>query len=302
MKVRFLSSVPCALTLGGEYFGTTDSFDRATEINPKDNLFACFSPQSALPLGVFINERLFFSPPDGIEVYLLRDGAAIYAKDFPARSFDVKIVAQERFAGDLATVYEQGSAYLSLETAAGFFIAALNGHYESATIKKTDGLFFIEGENRLSVFNSHGEKLFDKEIARYRVENGTLKIYDPSYRAKSKATEEIGNEESDFEEYALTESGCYLVKKRATAISYGHAAHDFFESRRKGTDVSPFLTEELAEKADELSLFLGKYEKVFPCEDENECGVLRKRGERIYEADYYRITLNDGKISDVTKL
>ena len=76
MKIRFLSSVPCALTIGGEYFGITDDFERFAEISLKDNLFACFSPQNALPLGVFLNDRLFFSPPEGVEAYLLRDGAA----------------------------------------------------------------------------------------------------------------------------------------------------------------------------------------------------------------------------------
>ena len=138
MKIRFLSSVPCALTIGGEYFGITDDFERFAEISLKDNLFACFSPQNALPLGVFLNDRLFFSPPVGVEAYLLRDGAALYARDFPPRSSEVRITAQERFVSDLITVYFQGGLHVSLETAKGFSVAPLAHYYEHATIKKRD--------------------------------------------------------------------------------------------------------------------------------------------------------------------
>ena len=143
MKLRFLSSVPCCLTVDGKYYGVTDGFDRFAEISLKDNLFACFTPQNALPLGVFLNENLFFSPPEGVEVYLLRDGAAVYARSFPPRSFDTRVVAQERFVADLITVYFQGALYISLETAAGFYISHLPLRYETARIKKHGGLYFI---------------------------------------------------------------------------------------------------------------------------------------------------------------
>ena len=123
MKVRFLSSVPCALTVGGKYYGVTDGFERFAEITLKDNLFACFSPQNALPLGVFLNENLFFAPPEGVYVCLLRDGAAVYARSFPPRLSETRIVAQERFVADLITVFFQGSLCISLETSAGFYIS-----------------------------------------------------------------------------------------------------------------------------------------------------------------------------------
>ena len=166
MKIRFLSSVPCALTIGGEYFGITDDFERFAEISLKDNLFACFSPQNALPLGVFLNDRLFFSPPEGVEAYLLRDGAALYARDFPPRSSEVRITAQERFVSDLITVYFQGGLHVSLETAKGFSVAPLAHYYEHATIKKRDGLFFIEGNNALCIFNARGKNFSTEKFFR----------------------------------------------------------------------------------------------------------------------------------------
>lgn len=181
MKIRFLSAVPCALSIGGAYCGITDTFDRYADIRLKDNLFACFSPQNALPLGFFLNESLFFSPPEGVEVYLLRDGASVYAKDFPSRSPDVRIVAQERFLSDLATVYLQGKVYLSIETDGGFFVQPLSARYESARIEKRNGLFFIEGKDALCIFNARGKKLFDEEIDAYSYESDLLKAQLPLY-------------------------------------------------------------------------------------------------------------------------
>ena len=87
MKIYFLSSRPCALMLGGVYFGMTDSFERFAEIEPKDNVFAEFIPEGALPVGFFITEKLRFSPPQGCEIYILRDGVAVYARDFPPSDF-----------------------------------------------------------------------------------------------------------------------------------------------------------------------------------------------------------------------
>lgn len=121
MKIYFLSSRPCALMLGGVFFGMTDTFERFAEIEPKDNVFAEFIPEGALPVGFFITEKLRFSPPEHCEVYILKDGIAVYASDFPPSDFSLKIVSQERFIDNLVTVFRQGALQLSLETSKGFF-------------------------------------------------------------------------------------------------------------------------------------------------------------------------------------
>ena len=96
MKIYFLSSRPCALTVGGAYFGVTDTFERFAELSLKDNLYAQFSPQGALPIGVFLTEKLRTEPPENCEVYLLKDGAAIYAKDFPPADFTSNTAVRDR--------------------------------------------------------------------------------------------------------------------------------------------------------------------------------------------------------------
>ena len=48
MKIYFLSSQPCMLSLNGTFYGTTDSFERFAELNLSDRIFVKFSSSSAL--------------------------------------------------------------------------------------------------------------------------------------------------------------------------------------------------------------------------------------------------------------
>ncbi|MDD6995753.1 MAG: hypothetical protein SPH68_04380 [Candidatus Borkfalkiaceae bacterium] len=293
MKIRFLSSVPCCLCIDGKYSGVTDTFDRFDDVRLKDNLFACFTPQNGLPLGVFLNERLFFSPPEGVEAYLLRDGAAVYARDFPPRSPDTRVVAQERFAADLITVYFQGGLFVSFETPAGFYVSPLPLRYESARISKRGDLYFIEGKNALCVFNAQGKKIFDETVLSFSYESGTLRCVLPLHG---------GGNRTLSGEWALTNNDCYPISKTIEGnAKSAHRAYDFFENFRIGADVSAFLSRDLQEKIAQLRLFLGDFVYAFPCDNENECGVIRKKGERLFEADYYTAEFSEGVIVDFKK-
>ena len=73
MKIYFLSSRPCALTLNDAYFGITDGFERFAEISLKDKLFVRFSPENAQPVSFFLTENIRFDPPTGCDIYLLKD-------------------------------------------------------------------------------------------------------------------------------------------------------------------------------------------------------------------------------------
>ena len=95
MKVYFLSSRPCALTLNGAYFGTTDLFERFAEISLKEGIFVCFTPENAQPVSFFLTENIRFQPPKNCQVYLLGDAIALYAYHFPPTDFALRAVAQK---------------------------------------------------------------------------------------------------------------------------------------------------------------------------------------------------------------
>ena len=229
-----------------------------------------------------------------MEAYLLRDGAAVFARDFPPRSPDMRLVAQERFAADLITVYFQGGLFVSFETPAGFYVSPLPLKYENARLSKRGELYFIEGTNALCIFNARGKKIFDESVLSFSYDSGTLRCVLPLYG---------GGRRTLSGEWALTNSDCYLISKIIEGDAQSaHRAYDFFENFRIGADVSAFLSRDLQEKSAQLNLFLGNYVYAFPCDNENECGVLRKKGERLFEADYYTAEFSDGKIVDIKKM
>ena len=88
--------MPAALTVNGAYLGIVDGFERSAELALRDNLFVRFEPENALPISFFLTEQIRFSPPENCEVYLLKDGIAIYARDFPPNDCMLKPITQKR--------------------------------------------------------------------------------------------------------------------------------------------------------------------------------------------------------------
>lgn len=302
MKIYFLSSRPCALMLGGVYFGMTDTFERFAEIQPKDNVFVEFIPEGALPVGFFVTEKLRFSPPEHCEVYLLRDGIAVYARDFPPSDFSLKVIAQERFLNNLITVFRQGALQISLETEKGFFVSTLPSSFEPCSLRFESRLFFVEGQNALAVFNEEGKCVLSEKIISYKIENNTLIATLPLSDSRRRVAEC---------EWALTEEGCFQTafKIRQESINADDSEESklrdellpyaFFESVLIGADFTEMLSDELKGKAEHIKSFLGNFISVTLTEDANTCGLVRKKKERLYELQYFTAEVKNGKITDI---
>lgn len=299
MKIYFLSSRPCALMLGGVFFGMTDRFERFAEIEPKDNVFAEFIPEGALPVGFFLTEKLRFSPPEHCEVYLLRDGIAVYVRDFPPSDFSLKIIAQERFVGNLATVFRQGSVQLSLETAKGFSVSPLSDDFDPCSVQFESGLFFLRGQNALAVFTADGKCALNEQVTSFQIENNTLSATLPLSDSRHRRAECS---------WVLTEEGCFRTSFRIVETGEAGAEetvreellpYAFFESVLIGADFAQMLNGELREKADHIRAFLGDFCSVTLTKDPATCGLVRKKKDRLYELRYFTAVVRDGKIADI---
>ncbi len=299
MKIYFLSSRPCALMLGGVFFGMTDGFERFAEIEPKDNVFAEFIPEGALPVGFFITEKLRFSPPDHCEVYILKDGIAVFAKSFPPSDFSLKLVAQQRFRENLVTVFRQGDLQISIETSKGFFVAPLSPCFEPCKIFWEHGLFFVEGQGALAVFNAAGECVLNEKISEYRIENDVLSAVLPLSDSRGRFAECA---------WALTDDACFQTSFKVRQTDTGKdeetlrdelIPYAFFESVLIGADFSELLSDELKERAQHIKAFLGDFVSVVLTEQPNTCGLVRKKKERLFEVHYFTAEVKDGKIVDI---
>lgn len=295
MKIYFLSDRTCALRLGGLYFGSVDSFERFAQIDLSDNIFAEFIPENALPISFFITDEILHTPPRGCDVYLLRDALVLYAHDFPTSDLSLRPIAQISEQNCKATLFCQGGVQLSLQTPENFFIAYLPPSFCQAELFFTADLVFVKAENMLAIFNRSGEKLFMERVLDFSVDGNVLS-------ARLPLAESLGRIADCT--YALSEKEC----KRVSCVlsppkderKEDLFAFSFFESVLIGADLNEFLSDGLQPKADDLRAFLGDFTAILPTDEKDCCVLFYKKQEGLFEGKYFRLSLENGKITDIT--
>lgn len=303
MKTYFLSSKPCALTINDAFFGVTDLFERFAELRLADNLFLRFSPQDALPVGFFFNENIRFQAPQGVEVYFVKDGVALYVKDFPPIDYSLRPVAQNTDGDTAVTVFIQGNPQVSIQTPTDFFNDTLPPSFAQCEITFTGGLIFLASPTQLAVYTRQGKRVFLETVRKYQIQNDTLTAVLPlndAWGREARCTytlHETGLMQTAFSiSQRLSKDGTH----NPATIQEELLAFAFFETVRIGGDFTAFLDEELQQKADSLRAFLGHFTAVIPTSEPNVCGLVKPVGERIFDTAYYTLTLKDGKICDIT--
>ncbi len=302
MKVYFLSSIPCALTLNGCYFGVTDMFERFAEVSLKEGVFAQFSPQDHLSVGCFLTENLRFSPPEGFEVYLLPDGICLYARDFPPRDFALKTHGQLREGDTLVTLFSQGELQLSIESAQGLFLARPPRALATAKIRFFGELVGLDGEHTLALYTKTGACVFCENVLSFSVDGNELiallplsdalgRVADCRYTLSAKSCVRT----AITLRQARTEKG----ETDAPSVAAALLPYAFFESVLLGLPFAHLLTPSLAQKADDLRAFLGDFVAVVPTRDTHVCGLVKRKGERLYEMTRYTVDVEGDKISDI---
>lgn len=296
MKIYFLSSLPCALTLNGVYFGITDSFERSAEVCLSDKIYAEFSPEGGLPIGFFITEKLRDTPPEGCEVYLLQDGLAVYARDFQKKDFTLRPIAQAREGNLLATVFWQGALQLTIESPKGFFNATLPPSFDPCTLSFHGDFLLIEGNCMLALYSLACKRLLLEKISDFSLTdntlNATLPLSDRLGRS-AKCVWELTQENCVLKEFTLLQAGA-CDEPPADLLAYA-----FFESFLIGGDFTLFLADELIADAENIRAFLGDFIAVTLTDKANVCGLVRRKKERLFEVDYFSVEIEKGKIVDV---
>ena len=295
MKIYFLSDRPCVLRLGGIHFGCVDNFERFAQINLSDRIFAEFVPENALPISFFITDELLRSPPRGCDVYILRDALVLYARDFPPADFSMRPIAQISEENCTATLFMQGQIHLSIQTPENFFIAHLPPPFCQAKLFFYENLLFVKTEKMLAIFNQSGERLFMEKVLSYSLENNVLSV-------KLPLVESLGRV-ADCK-YTLSPTECtrieYLLSQSRTERIEELFAFAFFESVLIGADITEFLSNEMQSKIDGIHTFLGDFCSVLPTETENCCALMYAKKEGLFEAKYFTLRVENGKITDIT--
>lgn len=300
MKIYFLSARPCALTLNGVFFGITDTFERSAEITLRDRVYAKFSPENAESIGFFITENIRTSPPEGCEVYLLPDGIAVYACDFPPVDLVLRPIAQARENELLITVFQQGRIQLAVESPDGFFNATLPPSFEKCEITLCAGVILLHSDHALAVFNKNCECMLMEQILSFSVSDNllsaTLPLSDSLGRVAECAWELSENActQTKFTLRQTAENGTVSESTREGLLAYA-----FFESVLLKADHRAFLSEALLPDAEKIVAFLGEFVAVTLTDKPNVCGLVRKKAERLFRVDHFTVEIENGKITDV---
>ena len=293
MKIYFLSSRPCALSVGGAYFGITDRFERFASVCLSDNLLITFTPENALPLSFFLNENIRFTAPAGVEVYLFKDAIALYARDFPLCDFTLRPIAQARENDLLVSVFKQGNLQVSFQSDKGFFVQPLRGDFEKCEISFHEQFIFLRAEKTLAVFTATGDKLFEETVESFTVENNELCAKIPiNENAYIQGTWQLLDG-------ACSQKTLSLVGQANTNTIDALLPYAFFESVRIGANIDAMLSEELLPEKEKILSFLDDFVFVSPTTDENTCALMRQKGERLFEASYFTAQVEHGKIVDI---
>ncbi len=297
MKIYFLSAQPCALRLNSVFFGITDTFERSIEVNLVDRVYIEFSPEGALPVGFFLTEQITVKPPEGCEVYLLEDGVAVYARTFPPSNFTLRPVAQLREGNLLATVFCQGNLQLSVESPKGFFNAYLPPSFDACTLSMYRGLILLKSETHLGVFSDDCRPLLIEQVLQFHVEEeklfATLPLSD-SHKRTADCTWILNENECTLTAFTLRQPA-----DGEQELPQALLAHAFFESILFKGDFAAFLSPELQPEAEKITAFLGDFVAVTLTDKPNVCGLVKRRGERLFSVENYAVHIEKGKIIDV---
>ncbi len=302
MKIYFLSSKPCALYVNDAYFGITDGFERFAEVSLKDKLFIRFTPENAQPISFFLTENIRFSPPQGCEVYLLRDGIAIYARDFPPVEHALKVIAQKREEQTLVTVFSQGRVQVSIETPDGFFIATLPPSFCVCEIIFACSLVLLRGGQQLAIFTFRGEQVFLETVREFSIDNDELSLTLPlsdSLGREARCVYRLHSEGCERTAFSLIQAQTREGERDGEKILHELLPYAFFESVLIGAEYENMLSDGLKEKAGDIRAFLGEFVAVLPTKEKSACALVKKKKERLYELAYYTVEITDGKISDI---
>lgn len=291
MKVFFLSEITCALTINGAYLGLVDHFERSVELDPANSLFCELSPSGDfLPVRFSLDEDFLISPPPQVQLYYTENAVAIYVCNFLRADQSLRVLWQKRFRDGLLTLVQQGKLQLYFGGINAKIIDLPDALSDCAAEETREG-YLLRGENAFALVSFDGELIVLSE--------GKILSCDGSLKAEVPFHDSLGHTALCEWKYGELVSCSVRTRFEPTEATFALA---LFESALIGADCAPFLAENLAPKAASLKEYLGDFRSVVLTGEHDKIGLVYERKERVFDVRYFRIEINDGKISNIKPL
>jgi len=260
MRVYFLSSRTAGLRLDGVYAGLIDGFERFFDMDENANVLAEVVPDgNAQPLNFFINDGFFKNPPDFCDVYLTGGDAVISIARYKSKDDGIKVVAQAKFGGGLATlIMNGGSPCLIVEGKTTESYTLAREFANARLIESAIGgypVLIAEGDKCLTVISESGKQVFYNPCESWEVgQKLTITVaFNTCAGCKARCTFVYDGNNMTLEESRTEET-------RTPPPDVLHFA--FFESVLTRADCAKYLCDELKERAHEFQSFLGDFVDV----------------------------------------
>lgn len=310
MRIYFISSRTAGLKLNGIYVGIIDSFERFFDMDESADVLAEVVPDAnAEPLNFFINGDFFKNPPEFADVYLTDGDAVISLTRYKEKDDGIKVIAQTRFSGGLATLIMNGGTPCLIVEGKTTETYTLSREFANATFTESSigGLpvLIVEGEKCLTVISESGKRVFynpcESWTAGQRLEITVAFSTCAGCRAHCAFS-------YDGNEMKLVESRTEETKKPDDEVL--HFA--FFESVLTRADCTKYLCEELKPRANDLTSFLGEFvdvsippEKFYSAHpdirapEKYAAGLIYPRSRNLFQIKYFAVEKQDGLITNI---
>ena len=288
MKVYFLSERLAALTLNGVYLGMIDGFERSVELDPNDGIYAEIAPAGCIPLRFCVDQDFLFAPPPNIRLYYSDNSVGVYAFGFVHEDQTLAVLSEEQLGGAHFTLYRQGGVYLRYEHGKTH-ILPLDDRFEKCEIKEINDGFLLTGAGAFVLLGRNGNVLVRSE--------GEVLEAGETLTAEIPFHDSMGHTVVSEWRGGELISSSIRAKRAPTEATYALA---LFECVNLGVDPAPYLHEKIRHKADSLKAFLGDYRSVVLTDSPHRVGLVYERKERVFDVRYYIVTLEDGKIANIT--
>ena len=291
MRVYFLSDLPCAFFVNGMHLGIVDGFERSVELATKAGVFCEFKAPGYAPVRFRFDEDFLFSPPEEVELYFRGGEVAVRIRGFVRADPSLRVVWQKHFAGCLLTLCVQGRIVLNFEGSRGFLQIPLPFAFETCTAGLAGNEILLEGKEMFAILDKNGNMsvLSDGHVTeRGAVVTAEVPFHDSLSRV-ARCTYENGK---------LT--GCTILSAREP--DEATIALALCESVLAGFDPTPYLAPSLAPKAKLLHDFLGNFRAAVPTQRQDVVGLVYERKPRVFDVRDFCVSLEDGKVSNLTPL
>jgi len=289
MQVFFLAERKCMLRVNGMFLGLIDLFERSTELSAEDGIVCELIPLDGfLPVTFRFDEDFLLQPPPQIKLYYTKSAVAVYCCDFLRADQSLHLVRQEKIGNTQLTLTVQGTVQLYLQNDAAHLVD-LPQTFESCTVRPFGENFLLETDAAFALVTPDGKIPVLSE--------GKVLSADGSLKAEVPFHDCLGHTAiCEWTDGKLTDCSIRIMREPTNAT----VALALFESVLIGADASPFLTDELAQKAHDLREFTGAFVSVVLTDDLNTIGLVYPRKKGIFDVRYYQVELENGKVSNIT--